>query len=180
MSAIEFTPEQLELAGDDSRGGKRRLPADTLARTIASRHGLTVTEMLGPSRLRHVVVARAELYRALRAQGWSYPAIGRFAGHRDHTTIMAAIGAGSSAASRRARLRPVVPKPKPRVCSGCRRPEAEHVRLALGGGLYSSPACPGNACGRWDPAGKLRRESASGVAPALAELRAKKLERLGR
>jgi chromosomal replication initiation ATPase DnaA len=36
-------------------------------------------------------MARRELYAALRAKGWSYPAIGRFVGNRDHTTVMAAL-----------------------------------------------------------------------------------------
>jgi hypothetical protein len=46
----------------------------------------------GPgSRLKHLVRARRDLYRALRNQGWSLPAIADFCGGRDHTTILLAL-----------------------------------------------------------------------------------------
>lgn len=54
---------------------------------VAAEHGVTVDEILSPSRYRHIVAARREVCTRLRAQGWSYPAIGRALG-RDHATVM--------------------------------------------------------------------------------------------
>jgi chromosomal replication initiation ATPase DnaA len=67
--------------------------AETLARHLAHRYGLTVDQILGPGRRKHVMSARRELYRMLRERGWSYPAIGEFCGGRNHSTIMVALGA---------------------------------------------------------------------------------------
>jgi chromosomal replication initiation ATPase DnaA len=65
---------------------------EKLAREIAQRNGLLVADLKGPSRFRHIQVARTELYLALRAKPyqWSYPAIGRFV-NRDHTTVLHAV-----------------------------------------------------------------------------------------
>jgi hypothetical protein len=57
-------------------------------------HGGAVTfaEVLGTSRARPVVVARAEIAKWLRnTKHWSYPVIGRFL-RRDHTTVMNLVG----------------------------------------------------------------------------------------
>ena len=64
------------------------VPVEMLAQVIARRHGLTIEQIKGPSREKHIFKARKMLYHALRDRGWSYPAIGRFVGGRDHTTIM--------------------------------------------------------------------------------------------
>jgi len=61
-----------------------------IAVSVALRHGVTETELRGPRRHPALVSARAELYRELRARGWSYTKIGVFVG-RDHTTVLAAI-----------------------------------------------------------------------------------------
>lgn len=56
---------------------------------IARSHGVSVEALRGPSRLRHIVVARHEAMAALRATGrYSYPRIGKFFGGRDHTTVI--------------------------------------------------------------------------------------------
>jgi chromosomal replication initiation ATPase DnaA len=60
-----------------------------IARELAARLGAP-DAILGPSRQPHLVEARAEVFRELRALGWSYPRIGRAVG-RDHTTIHAAV-----------------------------------------------------------------------------------------
>jgi chromosomal replication initiation ATPase DnaA len=76
-------PDQLD-------AGARQWTTRELAARIAGAHGVSVEEMLGPRAERHLAAARLELYRTLRALGWSYPAIGRVVG-RHHTTVMAAV-----------------------------------------------------------------------------------------
>lgn len=87
MSTHEFTAEELELAG------RRMQPVPTEVWSaisecvrVAKRHGVTTDEIRGRSRTRHIVLARRALWLALRARGWSYPAIARFTGH-DHSSV---------------------------------------------------------------------------------------------
>jgi chromosomal replication initiation ATPase DnaA len=95
MSAIEFTEEDIERASSRQAPSlaKAHGTAEQAAEEVAKRHGVRVRDMLGPSRLAHLVRARADLYRVLRAPpfSWSLPAIARFAGGRDHTTILSAL-----------------------------------------------------------------------------------------
>jgi chromosomal replication initiation ATPase DnaA len=63
---------------------------DAIAYDVAIAHGLPVGDVMSRSRMPHLCRARADIYRRLREQGWSYPAIGRWAG-RDHATIMNAL-----------------------------------------------------------------------------------------
>ena len=99
MSAVEFTEQDLERAGDRLlRGLVKTLPhgtADEAAEEVAQRHGVRVRDMLGPSRTPHLVRARADLYRVLRAAPfcWSTPAIGNFC-KRDHTSVLSALAGG--------------------------------------------------------------------------------------
>lgn len=59
-------------------------------RTIAANAGATVDEVLGPSRVGHVVRARRAAMRLVRERlAWSYPAIGRLFG-RQHMAVLAA------------------------------------------------------------------------------------------
>lgn len=93
MGCIEFSQEQLERASDALA---KSIPFDPLelAAEVARRWGTTCAEMLGKqpgAREKHLSAARAELYADLRELGWSYPAIGRFCGKRDHTTVMYAL-----------------------------------------------------------------------------------------
>lgn len=58
---------------------------------VACCHGLAVSDLTGPSRRPHVVAARQEAMRRLRAEAWrrfSMPEIGRMLGGRDHTTVL--------------------------------------------------------------------------------------------
>lgn len=48
---------------------------------------VTVDELLGRSRGRQIVAARAAAAWVLNREGWSQPMIGRLLGGRDHTTI---------------------------------------------------------------------------------------------
>lgn len=66
-----------------------------LVAEVAKRHHATVAEVLGPSRMRHVCLARQGVWYAMRHHSeceWSYPAIGRLF-DRDHTTVMAGVRA---------------------------------------------------------------------------------------
>ena len=56
------------------------------ARSLADDCHVTLDEMLGRSRLRHIAEARRLWWVALRARGFSYPAIGSMVG-RDHSTV---------------------------------------------------------------------------------------------
>jgi chromosomal replication initiation ATPase DnaA len=93
MSAVEFTEQDLERAHVVHGLTKAHGTAEQAAKEVAQRHGVRLREMLGPSRETHLVRARLELYRILRAPpfSWSYPSIGRFVGGRDHTTIISAV-----------------------------------------------------------------------------------------
>jgi chromosomal replication initiation ATPase DnaA len=92
MGVYEFTQEEIEHSAGRFVAGLRTRYAEAveIRKRIARKHGVSVEELVGRSCLRHVVEARRELYCALRARKWSYPAIGRFCG-RDHTTVMAAV-----------------------------------------------------------------------------------------
>jgi chromosomal replication initiation ATPase DnaA len=107
MSAIEFTEDQIRRAHELSAPPILipSLGAQQIACQVARQHGIDVERMLSPRRSAIYVRARTDLYRALRRLGWSYPKIGRFAGGRDHTTIMWALGAlDDSRAKRLARV----------------------------------------------------------------------------
>src|SRR5580765_2541437 len=54
-------------------------------------HGVAVSKIVGPSRLRSVVLARDEVSWLLRQSGLSYPQVGAAIGGRDHSTAMAAV-----------------------------------------------------------------------------------------
>ena len=55
---------------------------------VAKRHGLTVADLVGPSRLRQFAWPRQEAFYLAKMQtGASFPEIGRFA-RRDHTTVI--------------------------------------------------------------------------------------------
>lgn len=55
---------------------------------IASRHGLTVDEMIGRSKLHALVCARREFAIEAKTFGFTMKEIGRYLGGRDHTTII--------------------------------------------------------------------------------------------
>jgi hypothetical protein len=93
VSAIELTESDIimrTLAVSHEPDAPRE-NAHAIARNIAHAYGISVDAMMGSRRLRHLADARRELYLHLRAQGWSFPAIGKFCGGRDHTTVMAAL-----------------------------------------------------------------------------------------
>lgn len=77
---------------DRTEEAKARLSAPILRMSeitaqIASAHLLTVTEMRGKSRERHIAWPRQEAMLAMVEEGFSLQQIGRFL-NRDHTTVM--------------------------------------------------------------------------------------------
>lgn len=60
-----------------------------IIRDTAIQHGLTVDDLTGESLLRHIARARQDaMWRLWRVGKWSFPAIGKMLGGRDHTTII--------------------------------------------------------------------------------------------
>jgi chromosomal replication initiator protein len=78
----------------------RRPPGNAMRRiceAVGRRYGVTVEELRGRDRLKLIVDARQEAMWLCRQERWpdgsavfSYPAIGRWFGSRDHTTVMMA------------------------------------------------------------------------------------------
>jgi len=105
MSTIEFEESQFTgTTPDRTCIGVAPFDLDALVRRIARAHGATPTEVLGPRRTKHLCAARRELYVALRAIGWSYPAIGRYVS-RDYSTVMNAVKPCPSKEACRARAK---------------------------------------------------------------------------
>lgn len=60
--------------------------------SIANKHGVSIKEMTGKSRLKKIVAARQEACFVMREKlNMSYPQIGMRLGGRDHTTAMHAV-----------------------------------------------------------------------------------------
>jgi chromosomal replication initiation ATPase DnaA len=68
---------------------------------IARAHRLSLNDMRGPCRLKAYVQARRIAYEYLRGRGWGYIKIGEYF-HRDHTTILWALGRSKKAREARA------------------------------------------------------------------------------
>lgn len=71
-----------------------RAKAANIVKAIATKHNLTVAEVMGNSRRRHIVNARQEAMAAIYTEFpmWSLPTIGRFF-DRDHTTVLYSVKA---------------------------------------------------------------------------------------
>lgn len=79
-----------------ARGPLLRLPSRETMRDIVSRvsaqHDISVDLIKGPRRDKPIFRARAQaMYEIRQRTSQSYPAIGRFFGGRDHTTVIAAV-----------------------------------------------------------------------------------------
>ncbi len=70
-------------------GEPRRISPQTILETVAATYGFTVDALIGPSRTRPLVTARQiAMYLTRELTDYSYPAIGRAFGNRDHTTVI--------------------------------------------------------------------------------------------
>lgn len=63
-----------------------------IVESVAAKHNVPVSAILGDSRLRHIVAARHEaMAEVVEARPhWSFPTVGRLFG-RDHTTVISAL-----------------------------------------------------------------------------------------
>lgn len=60
-----------------------------IAIRVAEAHGLTLADLRGPSRQRHIAWPRHEAFALVRDNtAQSLPQIGRYFGDRDHTTVL--------------------------------------------------------------------------------------------
>lgn len=60
-----------------------------ILKEVAREYGLTINDLRGDNRCRHIAHPRQMAYVRLRDEtSLSYPAIGRILGNRDHTTIL--------------------------------------------------------------------------------------------
>lgn len=72
------------------------MTATEALRQTAAEFGITLADLRGPRRWRHIVNARTMAAVRLRAMGYSYPFIGMVM-HRHHTTVMNLVGARRAA-----------------------------------------------------------------------------------
>ncbi len=71
------------------RAAAGRHPVSRIISEVAADHALAVADIVGPSRLGPIVLARQEaMWRARSETDLSFPAIGRRFGGRDHTTVI--------------------------------------------------------------------------------------------
>jgi chromosomal replication initiator protein len=63
--------------------------AEKIVAEVAEKHGLTVADLKGPSQRHAIAHPRQEaMWRLYMTGRYSYPAIGRLLGGRDHSTVM--------------------------------------------------------------------------------------------
>jgi len=97
FSNLQRVPLDLEMAegvlGDlITAKAPRQITAKVVIEATADMFGLTIDELCGKSRSRPLVTARQIAMYVLREMtDFSYPAIGRAFGDRDHTTVMHAV-----------------------------------------------------------------------------------------
>ncbi len=86
--------EQAErvLADLVAAGEPRRISPQMILDTVSASYGFSVEAIIGPSRTRPLVTARqVAMYLTRELTDYSYPAIGRVFGKRDHTTVIHAV-----------------------------------------------------------------------------------------
>ncbi len=87
LTQAEHVLSDLVLAGEP-----RRISPQMILDATAASYGFTVEALCGPSRTRPLVTARqVAMYLTRELTDYSYPAIGRVFGKRDHTTVIHAV-----------------------------------------------------------------------------------------
>jgi len=87
LSQAEEVLSDLVLAGEP-----RRISPQIILDTVSATYGFSVEALIGPSRTRPLVTARqVAMYLTRELTDYSYPAIGRAFGKRDHTTVIHAV-----------------------------------------------------------------------------------------
>jgi chromosomal replication initiator protein len=73
-------------------GEPKRISPQFILETVSASYGFSVEAIVGPSRTRPLVTARqVAMYLTRELTDYSYPAIGRVFGKRDHTTVIHAV-----------------------------------------------------------------------------------------
>ncbi len=87
LGQAEQVLSDLVLAGEP-----RRISPQIILETTSATYGFSVEALCGPSRTRPLVTARqVAMYLTRELTDYSYPAIGRVFGKRDHTTVIHAV-----------------------------------------------------------------------------------------
>lgn len=87
LAQAEQVLSDLVLAGEP-----RRISPQMILEATAASYGFSVEALCGPSRTRPLVTARqVAMYLTRELTDYSYPAIGRVFGKRDHTTVIHAV-----------------------------------------------------------------------------------------
>jgi chromosomal replication initiator protein len=90
--AISLPLAERVLADLDSGNEPRRISPQMIMEATAASYGFTVDQLCGGSRTRPLVTARqVAMYLVRNLTEYSYPAIGRLFGGRDHTTVIHAV-----------------------------------------------------------------------------------------
>jgi chromosomal replication initiator protein len=86
---VDMTLAEIVLKDLIPEGGEPEITATLIIAQTASYFGLTIEELTGPSRGRHLVMARQiAMYLCRELTDLSLPKIGAQFGNRDHTTVM--------------------------------------------------------------------------------------------
>lgn len=86
---VDLTLAEIVLKDLIPDGGEPEITASLIIAQTANYFGLTIDELTGPSRGRHLVMARQiAMYLCRELTGLSLPKIGAQFGNRDHTTVM--------------------------------------------------------------------------------------------
>ncbi len=89
---ISLTQAEQVLSDLVSAGEPRRISPQMILDATAASYGFSVEALCGPSRTRPLVTARqVAMYLTRELTDYSYPAIGRVFGKRDHTTVIHAV-----------------------------------------------------------------------------------------
>ncbi len=89
---ISLTQAEQVLSDLILAGEPRRISPQMILETTAASYGFSVEALCGPSRTRPLVTARqVAMYLTRELTDYSYPAIGRVFGKRDHTTVIHAV-----------------------------------------------------------------------------------------
>lgn len=86
---VDMTLAEIVLKDLIPEGGEPEITAPLIIAQTAAYFGLSIEELTGPSRGRHLVMARQiAMYLCRELTGLSLPKIGAQFGNRDHTTVM--------------------------------------------------------------------------------------------
>jgi len=86
---VDMTLAEIVLKDLIPEGGEPEITAGLIIAQTAAYFGVTIEELTGPSRGRHLVMARQiAMYLCRELTGLSLPKIGAQFGNRDHTTVM--------------------------------------------------------------------------------------------